>query len=305
MKILVMNGPNLNMLGIREPDIYGQKSYQDLIHFIQGAAAALDVDVDFYQSNHEGDLVDAIQEAYGVYDGIVINPGAYTHTSVALLDAVKAVAIPTVEVHISHVDEREAFRQVSYIRRAALATITGMGFQGYVEGIKVLIGRSSAPAGAEENPSDVRGGSMDLIPFAVIQKELQPDYDPPAPPAMDVIPFHAIQQELQPGYSRAEEPVAVPKEPAEDPTALQYLFAVQPGRTYQVMIEELDPEYLFTVQPPLTDHVFIREPREPRQLEYLFTAQPASPWLIRGFAEEEENQGPEIDDADILALFGK
>lgn len=138
-KILVINGSNLNMLGIREPDIYGKKTYQDLINYIEQEAKKLNVDVEFMQSNHEGDLVDAIQNAYGRKDGIVINPGAYTHTSVAILDAVKAVGIPTVEVHISDVDSREDFRQVSYIRKAAKCTISGHGFEGYVMAIKELI----------------------------------------------------------------------------------------------------------------------------------------------------------------------
>jgi len=138
-KILVINGSNLNMLGIREPDIYGSSTYGDLIKYIEDEAAVLDVDVEFMQSNHEGDLVDAIQNAYGRKDGIVINPGAYTHTSVAILDAVKAVGIPTVEVHISDVDSREDFRQISYIRKASLCTISGHGFEGYVMAIKELL----------------------------------------------------------------------------------------------------------------------------------------------------------------------
>ena len=143
MKILVINGPNLNMLGIREPDLYGTGTYDALCEKIEAYCATKGVAVSFYQSNHEGALVDRIQEAYyeGV-DGIVINPGAYTHTSVALLDAVKAVGIPTVEVHISKVEEREAFRQISYIRAACIATITGKGFDGYVEAIDVLMGRT-------------------------------------------------------------------------------------------------------------------------------------------------------------------
>lgn len=139
IKILIINGPNLNMLGIREPDIYGSQTYGDLMNFVETKAKEMDVKVDFFQSNHEGDLVDAIQESYGVYDGIVINPGAYTHTSIALLDAVKAVSIPTVEVHISEVDEREDFRKVSYIRKAAIGCITGRGFDGYVEGISLIL----------------------------------------------------------------------------------------------------------------------------------------------------------------------
>ena len=132
MKFLVINGPNLNMLGIREPGIYGSATYEDLLALIREKCAELDVAVEFFQSNHEGALVDAIQQAYfDKVDGIIINPGAYTHTSVALLDAVKSVGIPTVEVHISKVEEREDFRQVSYIRAACAKTITGQGFAGY------------------------------------------------------------------------------------------------------------------------------------------------------------------------------
>ena len=138
--IRVINGPNLNMLGIREPDIYGRKTYDELIGMIRESAAGLGIDVDFYQSNHEGDLVDKIQEAYfRHFDGIVINPGAYTHTSLALLDAVKAVMIPTVEVHISDVDSRDDFRKVSYIREACVATVSGRGFDGYIDAIKILM----------------------------------------------------------------------------------------------------------------------------------------------------------------------
>ena len=136
MKILVMNGPNLNMLGIREPAHYGRETYEDLLALIRRHAEETDVEVSFFQSNHEGALVDAIQQAYfDKLDGIVINPGAYTHTSVALLDAVKSVSIPTVEVHISKVEEREDFRQVSYVRLACFETITGMGIQGYRKAI--------------------------------------------------------------------------------------------------------------------------------------------------------------------------
>ena len=140
MKFLVINGPNLNMLGIREPDIYGSRTYDELVGMIREAAEELGVDVEFYQSNHEGDLVDKIEEAYfRHFDGIVINPAAYTHTSVALLDAVKAVMIPTVEVHISDVDARDEFRKTSYIRQACIATISGRGFDGYVDAIKLLV----------------------------------------------------------------------------------------------------------------------------------------------------------------------
>ena len=138
MKIRVINGPNLNMLGIREPDIYGKQTYSDLVDMIKEHSADIGIDVEVMQSNHEGDLVDMIQECYGKIDGIVINPGAYTHTSVAIYDAAKAVSIPTVEVHISDVDSREAFRQTSYIRAACIKTITGHGFKGYTEAIDFL-----------------------------------------------------------------------------------------------------------------------------------------------------------------------
>lgn len=138
MKILVINGPNLNMLGIREPTHYGRETYKDLCDKIENHASRLGVEVELYQSNHEGDLVDKIQAAYGNTDGIVINPGAYTHTSIALLDAVKSVAIPTVEVHISKVEEREDFRQISYIRLACISTITGKGTDGYLMAMNIL-----------------------------------------------------------------------------------------------------------------------------------------------------------------------
>ena len=139
MKILVINGPNLNMLGIREPDIYGKNTYKDLCELIKDYAGQKNIEVKLFQSNHEGDLVDEIQSAYQKFDGIVINPAAYTHTSVAILDAVKSVGIPTVEVHISAVEEREDFRQVSYIRKACIKIITGKGFNGYLEAIDTLI----------------------------------------------------------------------------------------------------------------------------------------------------------------------
>ena len=142
MKILVLNGPNLNMLGIREPGIYGSETYRDLLEKIASHAQTRGVSVDFFQSNHEGALVDRIQEAYGNTDGIVINPGAYTHTSIALLDAVKAVGIPTVEVHISDVARREPFRSVSYIRTACVGSIIGHGTDGYLEAMDLLIERS-------------------------------------------------------------------------------------------------------------------------------------------------------------------
>ena len=142
MKILVMNGPNINMLGIREPDIYGSENYKSLCEMVENYAAEHGIEVEIYQSNHEGDLVDKIQESYGKVDGIVINPGAYTHTSIALLDAVKAVNIPTVEVHISDVSKREDFRQISYVRKACVATIMGHGIHGYVEAIEFLTSSS-------------------------------------------------------------------------------------------------------------------------------------------------------------------
>ena len=139
MKILVINGPNMNMLGIRQPEIYGHATYEDLKSMIAGEAERLGAEVSFFQSNHEGALVDAIQQAYfDRVDGMIINPAAYTHTSVAILDALKAVAIPAVEVHISDVDSREPFRQISYAGMACVKTYKGLGFQGYVEAVKFL-----------------------------------------------------------------------------------------------------------------------------------------------------------------------
>ena len=138
MKILVINGPNLNMLGIREPGIYGKSSFADLLNLLEATARELGIEVEQYQSNHEGDLVDKIQWAYGKVDGIVINPAAYTHTSVAILDALKAVSIPAVEVHISDVDARESFRQISYAGLACCKTIKGHGLEGYREAIQYL-----------------------------------------------------------------------------------------------------------------------------------------------------------------------
>lgn len=139
MNILVINGPNLNMLGIREPHIYGNETYADLVAKIEKYAKEKNIAVTFYQSNHEGDLVDNIQFAYGVFDGIVLNPGAYTHTSIAIADALKAVGIPTVEVHISDVSSREAFRQISYVRDICVKTVCGKGTDGYLEAIDTLI----------------------------------------------------------------------------------------------------------------------------------------------------------------------
>ena len=139
MKILVLNGPNINMLGIREPGIYGKQTCADLLELIQNTAKKTGVEIEQYQSNHEGDLVDKIQAAYGKCDGIVINPAAYTHTSVALLDALKSVSIPAVEVHISDVDSREAFRQISYPGMYCEKTIKGQGLDGYRQAIQYLI----------------------------------------------------------------------------------------------------------------------------------------------------------------------
>ena len=138
MKILVLNGPNINMLGIREPGIYGKNSYQDLLQLLENTAREEGVEIQHFQSNHEGALVDQIQNALGRFDGIVINPAAYTHTSIAILDALKAVAIPAVEVHISDVDSREAFRQISYAGMACIHTIKGQGIDGYRQAVVYL-----------------------------------------------------------------------------------------------------------------------------------------------------------------------
>ena len=135
MKILVLNGPNINMLGIREPGVYGKQTFSDLIQLLDDCAKEYSVEIVQYQSNHEGDLVDKIQEAYGNYDGIVINPAAYTHTSIAILDTLKSVSIPAVEVHISDVDSREDFRQISYAGMACVKTIKGQGINGYKQAI--------------------------------------------------------------------------------------------------------------------------------------------------------------------------
>ncbi len=146
MKLLVLNGPNLNMLGIREPDKYGVETYDRLIARIRAHGEARGVEIDCYQSNHEGALVDAIQAAFMRYQGIIFNPGAYTHTSIALLDALRAVSIPCVEVHISDVSKREAYRQVSYVREACFATIAGHGTDGYLEAIDLMISHMEANA---------------------------------------------------------------------------------------------------------------------------------------------------------------
>ena len=143
MKLLVINGPNINMLGIREPDVYGQNTYEDLISLIQSSANELGITVKHFQSNHEGAIVDEIQSAYGRFDGIVINPAAYTHTSVAILDALKAVSLPAVEVHISDVDSREVFRQISYPGMYCEKTLKGHGIAGYRMAMEYLVQKYS------------------------------------------------------------------------------------------------------------------------------------------------------------------
>lgn len=153
MRILVLNGPNINMLGIREPGVYGTETFAALCRRISDYGETHRIEIEQYQSNHEGDLVDRIQEAYGRIDGIVMNPGAYTHTSIAILDALKAVQIPTVEVHISDVASREDFRQVSYMRAACVKTITGHGTDGYLEAIAFL---EKLLSGAEKTDREVR-----------------------------------------------------------------------------------------------------------------------------------------------------
>ena len=145
MKLLILNGPNLNLPGLREPEIYGSVNYETLCRMIRDHAAEMGAEAEIYQSNHEGDLVDQIQAAMNRFDGIVINPAAYTHTSVALLDALRAVQIPTVEVHISDMDQRESFRRVSYVRPACVAAIIGHGVQGYLEAMDLLLSREVTP----------------------------------------------------------------------------------------------------------------------------------------------------------------
>lgn len=144
MKLLIINGPNLNLLGLREPEIYGKQDYAALLDFLQASAEEAGVEIDCFQSNHEGAIVDAIQAAYGVFDGIVINPAAYTHTSVAILDALKAVALPAVEVHLSDVSLREDFRRISYAGMACQKTFMGLGFEGYRQAILFLKDRLSS-----------------------------------------------------------------------------------------------------------------------------------------------------------------
>ena len=152
MKILVLNGPNINMLGIREPHIYGSNTYENLVKKIQDHCDKKCVEVSFFQSNHEGALIDEIQKAYfDKIDGIVFNPAGYTHTSVAILDALKAVSIPTVEVHISKVEDRDSFRQISYVREIAIKTITGKGFDGYIEAVDELIKRNESKNWTKHN----------------------------------------------------------------------------------------------------------------------------------------------------------
>ncbi|MDU6547391.1 type II 3-dehydroquinate dehydratase [Anaerococcus vaginalis] len=138
MRILIINGPNINMLGIREKNIYGSKNYKDLIKYIKDYTKEKDIEIEIYQSNSEGQIINKIQEAYNLYDGIVINPAAYTHTSIAILDALKSVNIPTVEVHLTDVDKREDFRKISYVSYFAKKTIKGKGFDGYIEAIDFL-----------------------------------------------------------------------------------------------------------------------------------------------------------------------
>ena len=140
-RILVINGPNINMLGLREPEIYGEKDFNELLRFIAAAAKEAGLDVQCFQSNSEGAIVDKIQQAYGLFDGIVINPAAYTHTSIAIPDALKAVGIPAVEVHLSDIKNRESYRQVSYVSEACEKSFSGMGFEGYAEAIRYLAGK--------------------------------------------------------------------------------------------------------------------------------------------------------------------
>ena len=147
MFIKVINGPNLNMLGVREPGIYGKTGYRELTELIEEHAKEKGIRVEVFQSNHEGDLVDEIQACYGIADGIVINPGAYTHTSIAILDALKAVSVPAVEVHISDVDSREEFRKISYVRAACFATVSGHGINGYLEAMDLIADHAREESG--------------------------------------------------------------------------------------------------------------------------------------------------------------
>lgn len=149
MKFLIINGPNINMLGVREPEIYGAQSYAALTELCRKTSEAESIEVKLFQSNHEGAIVDEIQAAYGVFDGIIINPAAYTHTSIAILDALKAAALPAVEVHISDIESRESFRQLSYAGMACVKTFAGLGFDGYVQAIRFLKGYVITNAGQE------------------------------------------------------------------------------------------------------------------------------------------------------------
>jgi len=138
MRILVINGPNINMLGIREKSIYGSQTYEDLIHYIKEVCTQNEMEVEIFQSNHEGEIIDAIQAAYGKKDGIIINPAAYTHTSIAILDALKAVSLPAVEVHLSNIYERDEFRHISYVSKVCIKSFYGLGFEGYKKAILLL-----------------------------------------------------------------------------------------------------------------------------------------------------------------------
>ncbi|NLX75508.1 MAG: type II 3-dehydroquinate dehydratase [Synergistaceae bacterium] len=141
MKIIVINGPNLNMLGVREPEIYGSQSLQDLNEYIRSFSVSKNIEVDFFQSNHEGNIIDVIQESMGKYEAIIINPAAYTHTSIAIADAIRAVGLPTVEVHLSDVNSREEYRKTSYISEHCVATVSGKGFNSYIDAIEIILSK--------------------------------------------------------------------------------------------------------------------------------------------------------------------
>lgn len=160
MKILVINGPNINMLGLREPELYGKRDYAALLDYINKVGMEAGVEVECMQSNHEGAIVDAIQAAHGRFDAIVINPAAYTHTSVAILDALKAVGLPTIEVHLTSIQDRETFRHISYAAMACEKTFAGMGFEGYAEAIRYLVanhGECNTAAPPSQPPPSLRG----------------------------------------------------------------------------------------------------------------------------------------------------
>lgn len=139
MKVLIINGPNLNMLGIRQPEVYGNKTYQDLVEYCLNVANSLNIELNIYQSNHEGCIIDKIQEAYNIFDGIIINAGAYTHYSIAIMDALKSVNIPTIEVHLSNIYTRESYRQISFIKEVAFKSFVGLGFEGYKLAIEEMV----------------------------------------------------------------------------------------------------------------------------------------------------------------------